>query len=139
MKLTQEQSKILDDLIIKGYADKKTTLLDGKLEIILRSLTTDAQLNVEKDMKNIEGTPLFTVHSFSVKILAQVLQSYKAGDLVFLNKDTVETEAFIKTRPTAITDALVNAHSEFEKELKEITSVEAIKENFTQTPSSVIG
>lgn len=137
MKLTPEQSKMLDDLIVKGYAEKETTILDGHITVIFRSLTTDAQLSVEQEMKSIDETPLYTVHSFSVKILSHVLRSYKAKDLVFTNKSAEETEAFIKTRATVVTDALVTTHSKFEKELKEITSVEALKENFTQTPSSV--
>lgn len=136
MKLTPEQSKMLDELVVKGYTEKEVDILNGKIKAIFRSLTTDAQLLVEQDMKSIEGTPLYTVHSFSVKILSYVLRSYKAGDLVFINKTAEETEAFIKTRATVVTDALVTAHSEFEKELKGITSVEALKENFTQTPSS---
>jgi hypothetical protein len=136
MKLTPEQSKMLDELIVKGYTEKETTILDGNVIVVFRSLTTEDQLSVEREMKSIEGTPLFTVHSFSVKILSYVLRSYKAGSLVFTNKNAAETEAFIKTRATVVTDALVTAHSEFEKELKEMTSVEVIKENFTQTPSS---
>ena len=46
MKLTPEQSKMLDELVVKGYTEKEVDILKVKIKAIFSSLSTDAQLLV---------------------------------------------------------------------------------------------
>ena len=93
--------------------------------------------NIEAYMKNVEGGPVFIMHIYSVKLLAQVLKKYHyIGKDPVVFSDVEKAEAFIKTRPSTITDAMIAAHAEFEKELAQIAKSEDLEENFSQAPSS---
>ena len=135
--MTPEQLALLDQLLSDGFATKTIQLLGGKAEITISSLQTGNQLEIESYMKNVEGSPAYVMHIYSVKLLAQVLKKYH-----YIGKDPAifggaeKAEEFIKTRPSTITDAMIAAHAEFEKELAQIAKSENLEENFSETPSS---
>jgi len=138
MTLTNEQMTLLDQILVQGYAVKIIPILGGKAEVTFNSMTAGDQLNVESYMKNIDGAPAFVVHTYSIKLLAQVLKAYHyIGKDVTLFKDANEAETFIKGRPSTIVDAMISAQGAFEKELGLLARMENLEENFTPTPSPV--
>lgn len=133
--MTDVQAKMLDDLLFNGVTFKTIPLFDGKMTIVLSSLVTENQIEVEKQMKDFsDSTPAHMVHTFSIKLVSQVLKGVKAGESDIKFKSPEEAESFMRSRPTVITDAIVKEHRDFENELRSITSVEELKENFITTP-----
>lgn len=135
MKLTNEQMTLLDQILVEGHATKVIPILGGKAEITFDSMTAGSQLNVESYMKNIEGAPAFVVHTYSIKLLSEVLKRFHPiGKDPVIFKTPEEAEAFIKGRPSSLVDAIIAAQGAFEKELGELSKAENLEENFTQTP-----
>ena len=84
----------------------------------------------------MEGSPAFVVHTYSIKLLAQVLKQFHIigkDPVVFKTPD--EAETFLKTRPTTTVDAIIEAQGKFEKELRQLAIAEDLEANFTETPS----
>lgn len=136
MTLTNEQMTLLDQILIQGHATKTVLILGGKAEVTFNSMTAGDQLNVESYMKNIEGAPAFVVHTYSIKLLSQVLKKYHMiGQEPIIFKSPSETEEFIKQRPVTLVDAMIAAQGAFEKELGQLAKSENLEQNFTQTPS----
>jgi hypothetical protein len=136
MAFTDEQMTLLDQLLVQGYATKTIQILGGKAEVTFNSMTAGDQLNVESFMKNIEGAPAFVIHTYSIKLLAQVLKKYHhiGNDPVIFNS-AADAETFIKGRPSMVVDAIIAAQGAFEKELGMLAKAENLEQNFTQTPS----
>jgi len=136
MTLTNEQMTLLDQLLVNGFATKTIPVLGGKSEVTFNSMTAGDQLNVESYMKNIDGAPAFVVHTYSIKLLSQVLKRYHVlGHDPIIFKDATTAEEFLKTRPSTLVDAIISAQSNFEKELGQLAKSETLEENFTPTPS----
>jgi hypothetical protein len=136
MALTNDQMTLLDQILVQGYATKTVPILGGKAEVTFNSMTAGDQLNVESYMKNIEGAPAFVVHTYSIKLLAEVLKQYHhIGHDPVIFKDSKEAEAFIKGRPSTLVDAMIAAQGAFEKELGQLAKSETLEANFSPTPS----
>jgi hypothetical protein len=136
MALTTQQIALLDQLLEAGFASRTIKILGGKAEVTLNSLTAGDQLMVESYMKNMDGSPAFVVHTYSIKLVSQVLKQYhNIGKDPVSFKTSDDAEAFLKTRPTTTVDAIIEAHGKFENELKQLSRAEDLELNFTETPS----
>lgn len=134
--ITNEQMALLDQMLVQGYATKNVPILGGKAEVMFTSMTAGNQLEVEAYMKNIEGAPAFVVHSYSIKLLSQVLKKYHIiGKDPIIFKTPEEAESFLKTRPSTVVDSIIFAQGTFEKELKQLAGAENLEQDFTQAPS----
>jgi hypothetical protein len=136
MKLTNEQMTLLDQILTQGYATKTISILGGKAEITVNSMVAGSQLNVESFMRNIDGAASFVVHTYSIKLVSEVLKRYHpVGHDPVIFKDAKEAEAFLLARPASVVDAIIAAQGAFEKELGLLSKAENLEENFTPTPS----
>ena len=133
--MTNEQLALVEQLLVNGVATKETKILGGKAVVLLNSLTTGDQLAVEFEMKAIEGTPAYMVHTYSLKLVSRVLKAFTYGEKTSVFTTAEAAYEFIMTRPSAIVDAIINEHTKFEKELAELSAAEGLVENFTETPS----
>jgi len=134
--MTEKQAAWIEELINDGKATTEVKLLDNKVTALITNLQGDTQLKAEEKMKSIDGTPAFVVHTYSVLILSQVLKGYAIAKKKLDFKNTDEAYAFIVTLPTGIIDALVKAHSNFEKELAKLITGDDVVENFTTPPET---
>jgi hypothetical protein len=123
---------LLEQLVFNGVATKKYSKLDDKLEFTLRTLKGGEQLDIEKDMRDIEGTPSFIVHSYSLKMLSRCLLQYQSNN--FKDKSPEEVQEFLETLSTQILDLLIDTNSEFQAECQKLVKPENL-ENLSQTPS----
>ena len=132
--MTNEEIALVEQLIMTGTATKQAKILGGKAEIQIASLTTGDQLGVEAEMRTIEGTPAFMVHSYSLKLISHVLKVFTFNGKSQTFKDSNEAYAFVLSRPSAVVDAIIGEHTKFEKELAAISKMENLTESFTETP-----
>jgi hypothetical protein len=128
--------EILEQLIVNGVAEKDFELLEGKLKFTLKSLSGKEQLAIEAWMKDITGTPVFVVHSFTLRMLAFGLVSYK--DTKFNGKNPQEKLEFIEGLDTSIIDLITENQKEFYEQCKKALNPDAI-ENLSETPSQDSG
>ena len=126
---------LLEQLIFDGTATKEFKLFKGKLAFELKTLTGGDQLSIEKDLNDVEGTPAFIMHGYSIKMLGASLVSY--GKDSFKDKNIDEKVEFLLTLSTPILDGMVDMHSKFLKECKELINVEEIS-HLSKTPSTDI-
>lgn len=131
--MTPEQIALAEQLLLEGVAKKSCKVLGGKAEIILSSLTTGDQLQVESEMRTVEGTPAFMVHTYSLKLVSQVLKAFTANGKTFEFASASEAHSFVMSRPAAVVDAIIGEHTKFEKELSAISKMDNLLENFTET------
>lgn len=133
--MTNEQIVLIEQLLITGVASKQVKILGGKAEISLTSLTTGDQLRVESEMRSIEGTPAFMVHTYSLKLVSQILKSFTSGGKQIDFKTAQEAYDFIISRPSSVVDAIIGEHTKFEKELALLAKMDTLAENFTEAPT----
>jgi hypothetical protein len=131
------ENNYLEQLVDLGYAEKTLKTLKDKVTIKLRTLGAEDQLSLEQGMGMLTGSAAYVVHTYSIKLLSFVLKEYKTDKIDKIFKTNIEAEEFLKPKASIIIDALVKEHEVFTKELKEITTVEKIDENFTSTPPTV--
>lgn len=133
--MTNEQLQILDDLMTQGYTTRTISLLDGNLQFTIKNLPIEDQLEVEASMKNIDSTPLYTVHTYSLRLLERALLSvlFKGAKTNFANFQ--EASEYLAKKPAAIIDLMVAEHGKLEKEISTLVKDEKAVENFSKTPS----
>jgi hypothetical protein len=136
MPLTKEQVALLDQILDKGYATKTIKILGGKAEVTFSSMQGGEQMKVESLMKDIQGTPAYVIHQYSIKLAAQAIKSYHVigKDIQIFTKPD-DAEAFLVKFPVSIIDVIIQAQGAFEKELSELAKTEDLETNFTPTPS----
>jgi hypothetical protein len=132
--MTEQQLEILDQLIETGYATRTVGILNNAVQVTFHTLTAEQQMLVEAQMKDVTGTPLHGLHTYSVKLLAQSLVdfSYKGVAIKFLSAD--EAETFVRSKPTTLVDLLVTEQSKLEKEVNELITGKTTVEDFSKTP-----
>jgi hypothetical protein len=136
MELTEQQQQWLEDLVVKGKVTKNINIVNGKITLILDSMIGSNQLAVEKSMTSIDGAPVYVLHMYALRSLAQSLKAVIVNGITTTFTTTEEALTYLEARPTVIIDAMMNAQSTFEKELKNIISPEIINENFPKTPGT---
>ena len=136
MALTPQQITLLDQILEQGYASKTIKILGGKAEVTFVSMQGGEQMMVENLMKDIQGTPAYVVHQYSIKLASQVMKSYHViGKDALIFKTPAEAEAFLVKFPVSIIDTIIQSQGAFEKELAEIAKAEDLEANFSPTPS----
>jgi hypothetical protein len=125
--------EILEQLIINGVAKKDFSLLEDKLKFTLKTLSGKEQLNIEEWMQDIKGTPVFVVHSFTLRMLAYGLVSYQ--DNKFKDKSPAERLEFIEKLDTTILDLITESQKEFYESCKKLLNPDEL-ENLSPTPSA---
>jgi hypothetical protein len=135
--LNEQQQSWLEDLVIKGQTTTKVKIANDLIIIELASLMGSTQLAAENAMKEVAGSSVYVLHTYAINILSQALKSVEIkGNLT--NFENAESALkYILSRPTVIIDAMINAQSKFEKDLKELVTPENLTSNFTQTPGTV--
>jgi hypothetical protein len=131
--MTQEQERLLNELLLNNVATKTFTLFEGKVVAIITSLTTDEQLQVEHGMAIVQGTPSYAIRIYSLRILSKVLKSYKVEDKEYTFTTPEQAEKFLRNQPGAVVEALVKKFSEFQKEIQEVISPDNLDQNFSGT------
>jgi hypothetical protein len=125
--------EILEQLILNGVAQEDFDLLESKLKFTLKTLSGKEQLNIEKWMQDITGTPVFIVHNFTLRMLAYGLVSYQ--DTKFKGKSPEEKLEFIENLDTTIIDLLAETQKDFFKRCKDSVNPEEL-ENLSETQSA---
>ncbi len=125
--------ELLEQLILNGVAQKDFDLLEGKLKFTLKTLNGKEQLNIEKWMQDVTGTPVFVVHNFTLRMLAYGLVSYQ--DTKFKDKSPEEKLESIENLDTTIIDLLAEAQKDFYKQCKDSVNPEEL-ENLSETQSA---
>ena len=133
--MTQEQLDLLDQLILKGYVERTITLFDKAVSVTFRTLSAEQQLQVEMDMKGTEGTALYNLHQYSMKILAHALRSFCYKKQITTFATAAEAEQFLGTKPGSLVDELIREQGKLEKSVNTLIMGEQTVENFLQTPS----
>ena len=139
MELTEKQQTWLEDLVFKGEATTEVSIINDNVTITLSSLNGSKQLEVESKIGASTGTALYVMHTYSLLALSYALKKFTAKDMVVEFKDQPTAFEFVKSRPAVIIDAMIKAQSDFEAELKKITSPEVVQENFSKTPGTEEG
>jgi hypothetical protein len=133
--MTPEQEKMLDELIEKGFVTKRVSILDGKIEAALTSVTTEDQLEAEWETKATDAISAYQIHTYSIKILSRVLKGIKTNGKNIKFETPEDAEKYLKSKPPLFRDLLIEEQSKFEKEIRDITKKEEL-ENFTKTPAT---
>lgn len=141
--MTAEQERLLNELLFNNVATKSFTLFDGKVNVVIASLGTEEQLQVEQSLDSVKGTPMYSVHVYLLKLLSKSIRSYQidTGDtgqnIVFKTAD--DAEKFLKKLPAPILDAMLKQYTDFQTEIAKLVSPEKIEENFSKIPSTDAG
>ena len=125
--------ELLEQLILNGVAQKDFDLLESKLKFTVKSLSGKEQLNIEKWMEDVKGTPVFVVHNFTLRMLAFGLVSYQ--DNKFKDKSPEEKLGFIENLDTTIIDLLAETQKDFYKQCKDSVNPKEL-ENLLPTQSA---
>lgn len=136
MELTEQQQQWLEDLVVKGKVTKTINIVNGKITLVLDSMVGSNQLALEKSMTSVDGAPVYILHMYALRSLAQSLKAVIINNITTTFATTEEALTYLEARPTAVIDAMMNSQSAFEKELKDIISPETVSENFPKTPGT---
>jgi hypothetical protein len=134
-QLTEKQQKWLEDLVINGQTTTTEEIIRGLAKITIASLVGGTQLAIEQAIP-AEGASVYVLHSFAIQTLAQVLKAYETKDKKTVFDSTAVALEFVKNRPTAVIDEMIQVQTKFEKELKQLITPETLQENFTTTPGT---
>lgn len=130
----KEKTRFIEDLVFKGEARYGKELLQGKLKVMFKSMTTNEQLELEEMMPKVEGSAAYVMHVYSVRLVATTLIYYNDKDL--REWPFEKKEAFIKELPGAVQDAIIATHNEFQEKLQAVTQGTELDKSFFDIPST---
>lgn len=134
-KITKEQAdKFMEQIVYENFATKVIEVVEGKLNVTIRTLTAKDQLEIEQLVPKVEGTPAYQLHKYAIYLLAKALLRYGDKNLKPMNWE--EKENFIEQLPTAILDRLVLEQQDFSKQVNALLSPDKLEETFFATPST---
>jgi|APSaa5957512622_1039677.scaffolds.fasta_scaffold00158_19 hypothetical protein len=124
--------KYLEQIVDIGYATETFEFLGGKATYTLRSISADIQLEVEHYMKSVDGGTAIVLHTYSIELLARLLEKYNnvAAD------DVDKNRLLLGNQPTSLIDSLVEKWQEFEKLVAKEVTGEEIENTFFETAST---
>jgi len=119
---------ILEEIFEKGYATKKIEVLPGKLQAVVRNVSAQDQLDIEKEIDSVKGSYTFILHTYSIDLLSVTLLSY--GDKEFNTRE--EAKAFLtdKTTTSLVINKLVREQNIFDKEVAMALGLDNIETAF---------
>lgn len=124
-----EKNRILEGLAFANEITKDITIFEGRITVILRNLSGDDQMQIEKEMKDIEGTTAYVVHTYTTKLLGSCVKEYQDTVLDKL-MPLKERQQFIQQLPTATIDVLSDEVNQFHKEIQAATSGKKVGDSF---------
>jgi len=133
MNKTTEQ--ILNDLFEHNYALKQASILNDKVQIVLKSLTAKEQLEIDEKSKDSDTYVQF-LRNNTLVTLAYMLKQYSSPKKQMKFEDPDKALDFLKELPVAVVDAITQVRQEFDKEVRAALNAENLDENFTTTPST---
>ena len=134
-KITKEAAaKFMEQIVFENSATKVIEVVEGKLNVTIRTLTARDQLDIEQLIPKVEGTPAYQLHKYAIYLLSKSLLRYGDKNLKAMNWE--EKEEFIEHLPTAILDRLVMEQQDFSKQINALLSPDKLEENFFATPST---
>jgi hypothetical protein len=134
--LSEQQQSWLEDLVIKGQTVTKSKIANDFITIELASLIGSTQLAAENSMNTVSGSSVYVLHTFAINLLSQALKSVEIKGNLTIFETPEAALKYVLSRPSVIIDAMINAQSAFEKELKQLVTPENLASNFTQTPGT---
>jgi len=129
---TKERDKFLEELVFNGFATYQTSILDGKINIELKSLSGDDQLSLDTKVADIDASPVKVMHSHTIWLLTFALTKFGDTNLTLMSEK--EKFDFIKSKSSVIIDLISNEHNTFHKKLQASVVGEAIEEVFLESP-----
>ncbi len=130
--MSKTNKTLLEDLFFNGFATKDISLLDGKINVVIRSLAAKDQLVIEQGLSTLKGSTAYVLHTYSLNLLSHTIIKYGKEEF----KDSVEALKYIETLPGAVIDYLVKAQTGFEKEIAKLYTGEEIDAAFFETAST---
>lgn len=132
--MTEQQLEIMDQLIDVGYATRTVGLVNNTILVTFHTLTAEQQMLVEAQMKDVTGTALHGLHTYSVKLLAQSLISFSYKGKTTTFESAEEAENFVRSKPTSLVDSLVDEQAKLEKEVNTLITGKTVVEDFSKIP-----
>lgn len=124
-----DKSDILDQLFDQDYVEKEIDVIPGKRTAVITNLKASEQLRIEQELSETEGNAVYTIHNYTMKLLAATLKKWGDEEV-----DSFErAEEIVGNMPSRLVDKLVNKQRELEDEISEALGVENIQENFSRT------
>ena len=129
-----DKEKILTDLFENDFAEYEFKLFD-KYPVKIRTVTAEAQLDIEKTMTDTRGSQLYMLHDYGLNLLSHTVISYNKKSF----SDQAEAYAHLKKLPGTIIDALIKVVQAFEKAISAMAVPDNIDEVFFGIPSTEQG
>jgi hypothetical protein len=126
-------TNLLEQLVFNDFATKDFEKAKGNLKFTLKTLSGEEQLELEKFMRDIKGTPKEIMHTYSLRLLCYALVKFQNKD--FTKKSKEEIYSFLQKRNTNTLDLLLDSNKAFARECKALLNGEEF-EDFSQTPST---
>ena len=130
-----DKSEILDSLFDKGYVTKKVEVIPDKKYAWVSNLKVKDQMEIEKEMSEIEGNAIYTVHSYTLKLLSVTLKEWD-GEPIKSRQDAMD---IIDNLPSRLIDKLTREQQELENEISDALNIKDIKQNFSQGAEALQG
>lgn len=126
------KSKNVEDILMQlfedGYATTIVDLVPGKVEVVIKNLSVNDQLDIEKEMETIKGSGAYIIHIYGMKLLSATMLKY--GKIEFKTREEA-TSFFEKSNISSIlVDKLVKAQNVFEKEVRKALNMDDIDKVF---------
>jgi len=124
-KLTPEQTTLLMEYMLNNEAKK--TLHIGEVPFTLLTLSVAQQISVQDGMKDFEGTKLGWAQEYSLRMLAEGLESFNNEEF----EDGVAAYKYLLPKGNNLIEVLSKQQLEFEKEIKSLLEQ---ADDFTDSP-----
>lgn len=127
----EETERILDQLFEHGYATTEFEVIPKRVKAVMRSLGVDHQLELEKFMSDVKGSPAYVLHTYSKKLMEVTLVKYKDEEM-----KPKEVQAVLGKLSGSLLHKMVTAQNYFERQVRKATEVDEIDKHFFGTPST---
>lgn len=127
----EETKRILDQLFEVGYATTEFEIIPKRANAVVRSLGADHQLELEKFMSDVKGSPAYVLHTYSKKLMVYTLVEYKDEKMTPKN-----VEAVLGKLSGSLLHKMVTGQNYFERQVRKATEVDEIDKYFFGTPST---
>lgn len=124
-----QSSNMLEQLFEKGYVTKEVTLSEKTPIIVLRSVTYDAQEEIEIKLKALKIEELNKrqfLQKYSILLLSKTLVA--SGGTIFQSSEEIET--WLKPKSMVLIEKLVQAQNDLEAEIRALLNTKEVDKTF---------
>ena len=122
-------SKLVEDFVLNGHCMTEIEVIKDKITAEITNLSSEDQLQIEKDISKMNDGPAAILHGFSLDILSCVLKTYNGKAIATIE----DARSLLGQLPGIVIDYMIKQQQAFERAIAKALTGKEIDNTFFET------